>query len=676
MKGVSKVKYNMISHQVDYEWIPDSPVDILSRDLLINKFTKKPALTLRMLNTTDKGIKSLVFAVECLNDEFETVYESDNVKLSNINAKPHEEFGYGKLIPIGKKKGITTVFCSLKKVVFSDETQFETDEQTAESAMMLSPPEFLNPENSFYEKLSAAAEQSNIKPVFWYEVTHDYWRCTCGHPNKSDATVCSHCLASKQWLDEQFSGMIVDHTKIDEEEKAKIMAEVDAAINAHEQKALSADGEIGGESEKEDEKKPDEPQPLARISMPAGAADNVYASAAVASEKEKTKEKEKTSSSKKILINILIFTPICVAVCIGGFYMFMFKKPTDDKIVKRYEQGIEFIDEGNYKDALFSFIKCEGYLDSMTYVRQITSIYRSTIAAGAYHTVVLHRDGTVAAIGGGQTDYGALNVKEWSNMYAVAAGGGHTLGLKNDGTVLATGYNKYGQCNVGKWTDIIAISAGNNHSAAVDSSGRVFATGENKRGQCEVSEWSDVISVKCGLYHTVGLKLDGTVVAAGDNQKGQCNVSEWTDIIAIAAGGGITLGLKADGTVVSAPESKDVAEWTDIIAIAAGYDHFVGLMSNGRVVAAGSDKDGCVKEVSKWKDVIDVYAGGKHTIALNADGTLYAAGLNNYGQCDIDYLGDIGLSDEALDFNIKRYYKHREALNERTSENADENADD
>ena len=40
-------------------------------------------------------------------------------------------------------------------------------------------------------------------------------------------------------------------------------------------------------------------------------------------------------------------------------FLFMIKKPTDDKIVKLYEAGIQALDEGNYRDALSDFIKCE-----------------------------------------------------------------------------------------------------------------------------------------------------------------------------------------------------------------------------------------------------------------------------------------------------------------------------
>jgi hypothetical protein len=66
------------------------------------------------------------------------------------------------------------------------------------------------------------------------------------------------------------------------------------------------------------------------------------------------------------------------------------------------------------------------------------------VAAGYYHTVALHADGTVTAFG--QDNYGQVGgATGLSGVVQVAAGGGHTVALHADGTVTAFGQDSYGQ---------------------------------------------------------------------------------------------------------------------------------------------------------------------------------------------------------------------------------------
>ena len=74
------------------------------------------------------------------------------------------------------------------------------------------------------------------------------------------------------------------------------------------------------------------------------------------------------------------------------------------------------------------------------------------VAAGAYNTVGLKRDGTVVAVG--DNDDRQCNVNGWTDIVAVAAGAGYTVGLKRDGSVVAVGVNGFCQCNVSDWTNI------------------------------------------------------------------------------------------------------------------------------------------------------------------------------------------------------------------------------
>ena len=108
------------------------------------------------------------------------------------------------------------------------------------------------------------------------------------------------------------------------------------------------------------------------------------------------------------------------------------------------------------------------------------------IAGGAYHSLALKADGTVAAWGAGTTNtgtsphYGQSVVPAGlSNVVAVAAGYYHSLALKADGTVIGWGDNSYGQTN---------------------SPGRF----DQRGGHCAAAR-----------YHSLALKADGTVVAWG-----------------------------------------------------------------------------------------------------------------------------------------------------------------
>ena len=260
----------------------------------------------------------------------------------------------------------------------------------------------------------------------------------------------------------------------------------------------------------------------------------------------------------------------------------------------------------------------------------------SSISAGGFHTVGLHRDGTVAAVG--SNGYGQCDVSGWSDIVAIAAGYRRTVGLRRDGTVVAVGSNEYGQCDVSGWSDIVAVAAGYNHTVGLRSDGTVVAVGDNDSGRCDVSGWSDIVAVAAGGAYTVGLRRDGTVVAVGYNDDGQCDVSGWSDIVAIAAGYRRTVGLRRDGTVVAVGWNEDgqcnVSGWSDIVAVAAGDYHTVGLRSNGTVVAVGRNEDGQCN-VSSWSDIVAVAAGGAHTVALRSDGTMVAVGSEWAGQCGV-----------------------------------------
>ncbi|MBQ3668982.1 MAG: hypothetical protein II920_07140, partial [Clostridia bacterium] len=83
---------------------------------------------------------------------------------------------------------------------------------------------------------------------------------------------------------------------------------------------------------------------------------------------------------------------------------------------------------------------------------------RGNIAAGARHSLVLRKDGTVTAAG--DDSFGQCRTSQWFGVIQVAAGASHSVGLCSDGSVVAAGDNSQGQCDVSAWRGIKAIAAG------------------------------------------------------------------------------------------------------------------------------------------------------------------------------------------------------------------------
>ena len=195
-----------------------------------------------------------------------------------------------------------------------------------------------------------------------------------------------------------------------------------------------------------------------------------------------------------------------------------------------YKQAENLLASGQYQEAIAAFKNLGNYSDAKERAEQLREgiTMRSTISAGAFHTVGLQSDGTVVAAG--DNVFGQCDVSQWKDIVAVSAGGSHTVGLKSDGTVVAVGSNWTGQCDVSQWKDVVAVSAGASHTVGLKSDGTVVAAGDNVFGQCDVSQWKDIVAVSAGDDHTVGLQSDGTVVAVGWNRDGQCAVSKWKNI--------------------------------------------------------------------------------------------------------------------------------------------------
>ena len=139
------------------------------------------------------------------------------------------------------------------------------------------------------------------------------------------------------------------------------------------------------------------------------------------------------------------------------------------------------------------------------------------IATGYRHTLMLSREGTVAACGTylnypGQTEVQVHVPPGLSNVIAVATGWFDNLVLKRDGTVF--GWDSNGnQTNLPTGlTNVVAIAAGVKNHLALRADGTVVSL---DAGNTDLPlGLTNVVAVSAGSMN-IALKADGTVVAWG-----------------------------------------------------------------------------------------------------------------------------------------------------------------
>jgi alpha-tubulin suppressor-like RCC1 family protein len=304
-----------------------------------------------------------------------------------------------------------------------------------------------------------------------------------------------------------------------------------------------------------------------------------------------------------------------------------------------------------------------------------------SLAVGSGHSLALCSDGTLAAWGRnaeGQLGNGGTTqsshpeavailgtVLEGKTVTAIAAGAFHSLALCSDGTLAAWGKNTEGQLGtsnnfqaqapVAVFTTgllsgktVIAISAGAEHSLALCSDGTLAAWGKNTEGQLGndstapstvpvavnstgVLMSKSVTAISAGQNHSLCLCADGTVVAWGKNSAGQLgNNSTVTSLVPVE--------VTANGVL----SNKTVT------AVSTGAEHSLALCSDGTLAAWGSNSQGHLGNNSSADSLVPVAvittgalsgkmpvaatAGAYHNLALCSDGTLTAWGENGDGQ--------------------------------------------
>ena len=180
------------------------------------------------------------------------------------------------------------------------------------------------------------------------------------------------------------------------------------------------------------------------------------------------------------------------------------------------------------------------------------------VAAGATHTVVRQKDGTLRTWG--ENSFGALGINSnmtfhptpvvpksatgayFSGVKAVYAGDGYTMALKDDNTLWAFGNNLYGRLGDGStmarrhpveiMADVKEVSLGSYHSLILKTDGTLWSCGNNGHGRLgnresgtqvlsPVQVMDNVKSVSAGYDHSLVVKNDSSLWVFGNNEYGQ-----------------------------------------------------------------------------------------------------------------------------------------------------------
>jgi hypothetical protein len=233
----------------------------------------------------------------------------------------------------------------------------------------------------------------------------------------------------------------------------------------------------------------------------------------------------------------------------------------------------------------------------------------------------------------------------------VAAGAYHSLFLKKDGEVWAWGQNVSGQLGTGSTSTtpqpqpakvnglppIKAIAAGIGHSLALDVSGNVWAWGQNANGQAglgsaggtvlvptRVTTLSAIQSIATSGHFSLALGADGRLWAWGQNTSGQVGTG---------------------ATSVSVPTPTVVTGLPTLRSMAAGVNHALALDVNGRVwgwglntsaqVGTGATSTAVLTpvQVANLPTAKAVAAGAGHSFIIDEQfGNAWAWGQNTFGQ--------------------------------------------
>jgi len=182
------------------------------------------------------------------------------------------------------------------------------------------------------------------------------------------------------------------------------------------------------------------------------------------------------------------------------------------------------------------------HVPSMSNVKQVSAFFE--------HYIFVKRNGSV---------YDQDGNLQGSNAKAAAAGRYHTVILHSDGTVACTGENGQGQCDVpAGLTGVRQVAAGGDWSMALKSDGSIVTWGANDSGQLNAPTDKGYSDIAVGGAFAIAIKpvqisIDPRVIG-GQSGIGTIFLSNK------APAGGQTVSLSSDNSLVTIPASVTIPE--------------------------------------------------------------------------------------------------------------------
>jgi len=289
-----------------------------------------------------------------------------------------------------------------------------------------------------------------------------------------------------------------------------------------------------------------------------------------------------------------------------------------------------------------------------------------TLAAGAYHSLVITKDGYVYAFGRnhrgqlgiGNTQDSHVPVLVANDIVSVAVGAANSLVLQSNGIVLTVGDNMRGQlvraagpnisASFGAMhvsTPVFYFAPGVRHVTYIHANEFAFMMinehnqlmtwgdslfgrlGRNSRRDGFRYPFDGAAMAAFGDRHTVVLDLWGNIWAWGYNHNGQ-----------LGDGGS---RFRSAPFVIEFPDKE---EWVPFIYVAVNKNSNFAIDANGTLWAWGENGAGQLGNglnadrntpVRIMENIVSVAAGRYHTLAVTEDGRLYAWGSHGRGQLGI-----------------------------------------
>lgn len=228
-------RYEIIKTTEHKKWLPESPIKIEKSQLLFDTLTNQKILQVKMYNLSDKSIRSVYLDLECFDDAMDFISSQSDIPLQELNTKPQSYFG-DRLPIILDSLNTSNIRININKVVFSDDTIWRNENREIE--IELPPQNPINWSDVFYEQVIRECKGTNVKPLFWYENTKEYWRCSCGQPNTNRKIKCGYCGTSKEWLEQHFNEEYLNNAQAEyfESEKIRQQKELEYSQQLEEEK--------------------------------------------------------------------------------------------------------------------------------------------------------------------------------------------------------------------------------------------------------------------------------------------------------------------------------------------------------------------------------------------------------------------------------------------------------